>query len=116
MISHSPTIATLDAPANGVNPVGAVKQGGKTAQSYALPCPFPPGKVWAAIRGGVVMNMVYMTLPEGLSFTLHRNRSRAALAKDGVVWTGEVVKGRFVPTQTTDIRHTGQCNTARVAT
>lgn len=86
----------------------------KSACSYPLPLPFPPGKVWAAIRGGVVMNMVYMTVPEGVSFNLHRQRSRATLAKDGVVWTGEVCGGCFVPSaESTDIRHTGLCNTAR---
>ena len=86
----------------------------QSAQSYPLPYPFPSGKSWAAISYGVVVNMIYMTLPHGISFSLHRQRSRAALAKDGVVWTGEVVGGRFVPKfETTDIRQTGECNTAR---
>lgn len=84
------------------------------AQSYPLPFPFPDGKVWAAIRGGVVMDMVYMALPKDVSFDLHRKRSRAALAKHGVVWSGAVLKGCFVPAyESGDVRHAGQCNTAR---
>lgn len=76
----------------------------QAARTYALPYPFPPGKVWAAIKHRVVVNMVYMTLPTGVSFSLHRQRSRGALAKLGVVWTGEVVKGCFIARcETTDI-------------
>lgn len=83
--------------------------------SYPLPYLFPSGKAWAAIKGGVVVNMVYMALPDGVSFSLHRQRSRGALAKQGVVWTGEVINNRFITSaETTDIRHTGGCNTARV--
>lgn len=83
-------------------------------QSYWLPYPFPPGKAWAAINRGEVQNLIYMKLPEGVSFSLHRQRSRAALAKSGEVWTGEVVNKRFVPTfESADVRHTGECNTAR---
>lgn len=88
----------------------------QAARSYPLPYAFPPGKAWAAIRGGVVMNMIYMTQPEDddVSYGLFRQRSRAALAKEGVVWSGEVRGGYFVPDfETTDVRHTGQCNTAR---
>jgi hypothetical protein len=74
-------------------------------QSYPLPRPFPPGKVWAAIRGSVVMNMVYMTPPAGLSYTVHRQRSRGVLAKDGIVWSGRVDHQHFVPDfETTDSR------------
>jgi hypothetical protein len=88
----------------------------QAARTYALPYPFPPGAVWAAISGGEVVNMVYMTPPDGVSFSLHRQRSRGALAKVGVVWTGEVVKGCFVARfESTDIRQTGECNTARWA-
>jgi hypothetical protein len=64
---------------------------------YPLPHPFPSGKVWAAIRDGVVTNMVYMQAPDGLSYTVHRQRSRAALAKDGIVWSGKIEGGCFVP-------------------
>lgn len=84
--------------------------------SYELPYPFPPGKVWAAIRFGTVMDMIYMTLPADcdVPFNVYRQRCRAALAKSGVVWSGQVSDGRFVPDfETTDIRHTGECNTAR---
>jgi len=83
-------------------------------QSYPLPLPFPDGQAWAAIRGGVVMNMVYMALPDSVTFAVHRQRSRGVLARDGVVWSGEVRGGRFIPRfETRDIRHTHQCNTAR---
>lgn len=84
-------------------------------QSFPLPYPFPDGRVWAAIRGGVVMNMVYMdSLPDDLEFPAFRQQSRAALAKDGAVWTGAVKAGRFVPQfESRDVRHTGECNTAR---
>lgn len=84
--------------------------------SLALPYPFPNGAVWAAIKRGAVVNMVYMTQPDGekVSYGVFRQRSRAALAKEGVVWSGRVRGGCFVPEfETTDIRHTGQCNTAR---
>lgn len=86
------------------------------ARSYPLPYDFPPGKAWAAIRDGAVINMIYMAQPEGdgVSYGLFRQRSRAELAKDGEVWSGEVRGGRFVADfETTDVRHTGQCNTAR---
>lgn len=79
-------------------------------QSFALPYPFPPGKVWAAIKGGVVMNMVYMTMqPADMSFQSFRQRSRADLAREGAVWTGEVKDGRFVPQfESRDVRHTSR--------
>lgn len=89
----------------------------QSVRSYPLPYDFPPGKAWAAISGGVVMNMIYMAQPEtdDVSYGLFRQRSRAALAKDGAVWSGEVRGGRFVVDfETTDVRHTGECNTARV--
>ena len=77
----------------------------RPVQSYPLPCPFPAGPVWASIRDGVVTNMVYMKLPKGVSYTVHRQRSREALAKDGIVWSGKVVAGKFVPDfQSTDHR------------
>lgn len=84
-------------------------------QSYALPYPFPPGKVWAAIKGGVVMNMVYMSMqPADMSFQSFRQRSRADLAREGEVWTGDVKDGRFIPQfESRDVRHTGELNTAR---
>ncbi len=75
------------------------------AQSYPLPLPFPPGKVWAAIRDGVVVNMIYMELPAGMSYTVHRQRSRATLARNGVVWSGRVEHQCFVPSfESTDSR------------
>lgn len=83
---------------------------------YPLPHPFPPGLVWAAIRGGVVMNMIYMAQPSGddVPFGVFRQRSRSALAKEGIVWSGRVILGKFEPDyETMDIRHTGICNTAR---
>lgn len=82
----------------------------QSLQSYALPYPFPPGKVWAAIKGGVVMNLVYMTMqPSDMSFQSFRQRSRADLAREGAVWTGEVKDGRFVPQfESRDVRHTSQ--------
>ncbi|HQS59747.1 MAG: hypothetical protein B7Y56_03110 [Gallionellales bacterium 35-53-114] len=64
---------------------------------YPLPHPFPSGKVWAAIRDDVVTNMIYMELPEGMSYTVHRQRSRATLARNGVVWSGRVENHCFVP-------------------
>jgi hypothetical protein len=84
-------------------------------QTFALPYPFPPGRVWVAIKGGVVMNMVYMThQPVDMSFQNFRQRSRADLAREGAVWTGEVKEGRFVPQfESRDVRHTGEMNTAR---
>lgn len=83
--------------------------------SYALPHPFPGGAVWAAIKSGEVVNMVYMSSnDDSVPYSVFRQRSRAALAKEGVVWSGRVKGGCFVPEfETTDIRHTGQCNTAR---
>jgi hypothetical protein len=83
--------------------------------SYALPHDFPHGRVWAAIRGGVVMNMIYMMPPDdSVSFGAFRQRSRAELAKEGVVWSGEVLNGRFVPRfESSDIRRGGNMNTAR---
>lgn len=82
--------------------------------SYPLPCPFPDGPAWAAIRGGVVINMVYMKLPDGVSFHVHRKQSRGRLARDGEVWAGEVRAGRFWPKfESGDIRRTGELNTAR---
>lgn len=79
-------------------------------QSFPLPFPFPDGKVWAAIRAGVVMNMVYMDhVPDDLEFHSYRQLSRAALAKEGEVWTGEVRGGRFVPKfETRDSRHVAE--------
>ncbi len=87
----------------------------QSARSYALPYPFPPGRVWAAIRDGVVMNMVYMApIPEGMEFEAFRQQSRRELAREGVVWSGEVSGGRFVPKfESRDVRHTGELNTAR---
>lgn len=84
--------------------------------SYALPYPFPDGEVWAALRGGVVMNMVYMSSYDGeVSFGLFRQRSRADLAKQGEVWSGAVRAGRFVPDfDSSDVRRGGEMNTARV--
>lgn len=84
---------------------------------YPLPRPFPPGKVWAAIKSGVVVNMVYMTQPDGekVSYGVFRQRSRAELAKRGEVWSGTVRAGRFVPNfESTDVRRGGDLNTARV--
>jgi hypothetical protein len=73
--------------------------------SFPLPYDFPEGKAWAAIRQGVVMNMIYMQVPDGISFPVHRNRSRASLAKDGEVWTGSIIRNRFFPAfSSTDIR------------
>lgn len=84
-------------------------------QSYALPYPFPNGAVWAAIRHGVVMDMVYMSsYDNSVSFGVFRQRSRAKLAKEGEVWSGAVSKGRFVPMfESTDVRRGGELNTAR---
>ena len=84
-------------------------------QFYPLPYPFPDGRVWAAIRDGVVMNMVYMDhLPDDLEFAVYRQQSRAALAKDGMVWSGAVKAGCFIPKfESRDVRHTGECNAAR---
>ena len=70
----------------------------KQPQSFPLPYPFPDGRVWAAIRAGVVMNMVYMYhLPDDLEFSVFRQQSRATLAKEGAVWAGEVRGAKFVP-------------------
>jgi hypothetical protein len=91
MTRKLPTPTTIDG-------VDAVSGGLVTADSYSLPFPFPPGKVWVAIRGGVVVNMVYMDhIPDDIEFGAYRQQSRAALAKEGVVWTGAVCAGRFVP-------------------
>lgn len=51
--------------------------------SYPLPLEFPSGSVWAAIRDGVVVNMIYMAQParDTVPYGLFRQRSRAALAK-----------------------------------
>lgn len=86
------------------------------AHSYALPYPFPDGVVWAALKHGVVMNMVYMSSYDGeVSFGLFRQRSRADLAKHGEVWSGAVRDGRFVPDfESTDVRRGGELNTARM--
>lgn len=83
---------------------------------YALPYPFPDGEVWAAIKGNVVMNMVYMSGHDGsVPFGVFRQRSRGDLAKLGEVWTGAVRAGRFVPDfDFTDVRRGGGMNTARV--
>jgi hypothetical protein len=97
----------------------------QSVQFYELPYPFPPGKAWAAIRFGTVMNMVYMTQQPGdlVPYGLFRHRARAALAMQGVVWSGTVsvstgdgrAQSRFMPDfESTDIRHTGECNTARI--
>ena len=68
-------------------------------ESYALPYPFPDGRVWAAIRNGVVVNMEYMTLPDdfGGSFDAFRQVTRARLSREGAVWSGEVRDRRFFP-------------------
>lgn len=89
----------------------------QSVQSYALPYRFPEGAVWAAIRNGVVMNMVYMDRqPQDLDFHTFRQQSRAALAREGAVWAGKVLGGKFVPAyETSDVRHKGDCNTARKA-
>lgn len=88
-----------------------------TRPSYALPYPFPCGAAWAAIKSGAVVNMVYMTQPDGekVSYGVFRQRSRAELAKQGEVWSGAVRAGRFVPDfESTDVRRGGDMNTARV--
>lgn len=85
--------------------------------SLALPHPFPDGAVWAAIKSGAVVNMVYMTQPDGekVSYGVFRQRARAELAKQGEVWSGAVRAGRFVPDfESTDVRRGGNMNTARV--
>lgn len=86
------------------------------SSSYALPYPFPEGAAWAALKGGVVMNMVYMSgYDESVPFGVFRQRSRGDLAKLGEVWTGAVRAGRFVPDfDSTDVRRGGEMNTARV--
>jgi hypothetical protein len=84
-------------------------------KSFPLPYDFPDGKAWAAIKCGAVVNMVYMALPEGLTFSQHRYISRGRLAREGEVWAGRVVNKCFVPDyESTDIRHSGECNTARL--
>lgn len=62
-------------------------------QSFPLPYLFPPGRAWAAIKNGVVVNMIFMAQQKKdvVPYTVFRQRSRARLAKDGVVWSGEVV-------------------------
>lgn len=89
---------------------------GSARISYALPYPFPDGPVWAAIRHGVVMNMVYMSsYDDSVPFGVFRQRSRAVLAKEGEVWSGAVRDSRFVPDfESTDVRRGGELNTARV--
>jgi hypothetical protein len=85
-------------------------------RSYALPLPFPDGAVWAAIKHGVVVNMVYMDDPSGseVPFGVFRQRSRGKLAKEGEVWSGRVRAGRFEPKfESTDVRRGGDLNTAR---
>ncbi len=85
--------------------------------SLALPYLFPDGAVWAALRYGAVVNMVYMTQPDGekVSYGVFRQRARAELAKQGEVWSGAVRAGRFVPSfDSTDVRRGGDMNTARV--
>lgn len=57
---------------------------------------FPQGKAWAAIRCGCVVDMAYMDVPECVPFHVHRQRSRARLAAQGKVVTGEVVGREFV--------------------
>lgn len=89
-------------------------------QYYDLPYPFPDGRVWAAIRSGEVVNMAYMTPPEGEHYGAFRKRERGRLARDGVVWSGSVEnsggKCRFVPSfDSSDIRLGGEMNTAREA-
>lgn len=85
--------------------------------SYALPHHFPGGAAWAAIKSGAVVNMAYMTQPDGekVSYGVFRQRARAELAKQGEVWSGAVRAGRFVPDfESTDVRRGGDMNTARV--
>jgi hypothetical protein len=66
--------------------------------SYALPYPFPDGPVWAAVKHGVVMNMVYMNeCADIANFSAFRYCSRGELAKQGKVLTGQVSGGHFVP-------------------
>lgn len=88
---------------------------GGAQPSYALPYPFPDGAVLAAIRSGVVMNMVYMSSGDGaVPFGVFRQRVRGDLAKLGEVWSGVVRDGRFVPDfESTDVRRGGELNTAR---
>lgn len=71
----------------------------QAALSYPLPHPFPPGNVWAAIKDGVVVNMIYMRQDkyDEVPYTVFRQRSRASLAKQGVVWSGKVSGRCFVP-------------------
>lgn len=88
----------------------------KPLASYALPFPFPDGCVWAAIRHGIVQDMVYMRqADESVPYGVFRQQARRQLAKQGVVWSGEVLSGRFVPRfESTDVRHTGALNSARI--
>lgn len=76
----------------------------RSPESYPLPpqYPFPPGLVWAAIKGGQVVNMAYMKAPEGISYGLYRQQMRGALAKDGVVMSGEVRNNCFIPRASDD--------------
>jgi len=77
--------------------------------SYDLGYPFPDGKVWAAIRDRAVVNMIYMRHEDkAISFNVFRERSRAALSREGAVWSGAIKDGRFVPEfESTDRRHAG---------
>lgn len=60
--------------------------------------PFPDGRVWAAVRSGKVVSMVYMhPVPVGVTFEVFRDRSRSDLSRHGAVWTGEVRFGEFFP-------------------
>lgn len=67
------------------------------ADSYPLPCQFPRGRVWAAVKYGEVQHMAYMEAPEGVEFHQYRQRTRGMLAEHGRVLTGEVRNGRFFP-------------------
>lgn len=114
-IHKPPTLTTIAPSVKPGDGVDAVVARPETAQSYALPCPFPDGAVWAAIKHGVVMNMVYMSSYDGsVSFGVFRQRSRGDLAKQGEVWSGAVRARRFVPDfESTDVRRGGSLNTAR---
>lgn len=113
---NPPTIATISPSGKRGDGVQAVSGGGETVQKcYPLPYEFPDGRVWAAIRRGEVVNMAYMTPPNGMHFGTFRQRERGRLALDGVVWSGEVKGGKFWPSfESTDVRRGGDLNTARV--
>lgn len=53
---------------------------------------FKTGKAWAAVKGGKVISLIPMRIPNDCDFELYREHATEALKVVGDVKTGEVVE------------------------